>query len=224
MKKLTPGNIAVIIVGTFLMVTLTVVGINMSRIKTLQYDTAKADTFSAQALLIDTNNVRIQLWRHYYTSDSVSHVNKERRSFYYTTIKNLFLEAGFEEEKAKIYAEIPSIESNWLANAKSKAGAGGLWQFMPNTAAIYGVRQDQLNDPVITTEIAIAHIQDLDSLHHGDVAKVLFSYNGGIGTVNKYLTKNRTNNVWHIQFASREMFDYAPKVLGCYLAMNYDHK
>ena len=210
------------IIITLIAAGLLIIGVTQSGISPIIVNDVKADTLAVKISAIDTSNVRIQKWRRYYANDSISHVDRIRRAFYYETVKNLFLEAGFEEERAEIYAEIPSIESNWLANAKSETGVIGMWQVVASTAAIYGIKREQLNDPVTSTRAAVTYIKSLDSLYSGDVAKVLFSYNGGAGTVNWYLSKYRTTNVWNVKFSSQETHEYAPRVLGCYLAMKYD--
>lgn len=168
---------------------------------------------------IDTTNIRTTQWKHYYTVNT-KEINVSKRSFYYARIKNMFVEAGFPPDEAAIYAEIPSVESNWNCRALSPMGARGLWQLMPRTAKEYGLSEGDLLDPALSTRIAINHIRDLDSLMGHDVAKVLFSYNAGLGLVNSQLSIYKTNNVWLVPFSSTETYHFAPKVLGAYLHMN----
>jgi hypothetical protein len=216
MKQLAYAlSVIAVVAGMFFLAYI----IDNSRIQQDTNPVVVVDSLRTARVLADTNNIRIQQWRHYFEVDS-SHINRERREFYYGTVKQMFLDAGFSEAKARIYAEMPTVESNWKATAKSKAGALGLWQFMPATALEYGVKEEDLKDPFISTVIAINYIKDLDSLMHGDVARVLFSYNGGLGIVNSHMDKYQTKDVWLIPFASRETYDFAPKVIGAYLAMN----
>jgi soluble lytic murein transglycosylase-like protein len=168
---------------------------------------------------IDTTNIRTIQWKHYYAVNS-GEINVNKRSFYYARVKNMFIEAGFPTDEATVYAEIPSVESDWNCRAISKSGARGLWQFMPSTAKEYGLSAEELFDPALSTRIAINHIRDLDSLMNHDVAKVLFSYNAGLGLVNSQLSAYKTNNVWLVPFSSTETYHFAPKVLGAYLHMN----
>ena len=167
----------------------------------------------------DTTNIRTEQWRHYYTVNTKA-INLSKRNFYYARVKNMFIEAGFPANEAAVYAEIPSVESNWNCRIVSASGARGLWQFMPRTAKEYGLSAEELFDPALSTRIAINHIRDLDSLMNHDVAKVLFSYNAGLGLVNSQLLTYKTNNVWLIPFSSTETYHFAPKVLGAYLRMN----
>lgn len=167
---------------------------------------------------VDTTNIRIQQWANYYRTHPTV-LNRAKRSFYYNRIRQMFLDNGFSEESATVYADIPSIESNWYSKARSKAGAIGIWQQMPSLAADYGRVVDELYDPEYATQLAINHIHDLDSLFEHDIAKVLFSYNGGLGLVNSQLKEFKTNDAWLIPFERRETYDFAPKVLGAHLVL-----
>lgn len=169
-------------------------------------------------VLIDTTNIRIQTWVHYYSKHPYE-IDRKKRNFYYSRVREMFMESGFSPDVASIYAELPSIESNWNSRAVSHAGARGLWQIMPSTAKEYGYSADELMDPEISTRIAIAHIKDLDSLHQHDIAKVFFSYNGGLGTVRAGLEKYETDNVWLVPFPSTETYHFAPKVLGVHFVL-----
>ncbi|MBF0519482.1 MAG: transglycosylase SLT domain-containing protein [Nitrospirae bacterium] len=56
-------------------------------------------------------------------------------------------------------------ESSWNASALSSSGAGGYWQFMPDTAKSYGLidtlrGHDHRNDPELSTEAAMALLTD----------------------------------------------------------------
>lgn len=169
-------------------------------------------------MIADTNNVRVRQWRHYF--NNVNHINEKRRSFYYKTVYEMLKSSGFSEQKSRIYAEIPSVESNWNSTAVSSSGAIGLWQIMPRTGEEYDISKEQLMDPYINTQVAIAFLQDMDTLMRGDIAKVLFTYNAGAGVVNSLLVSTRTDDVWMVAFPKQETYHFAPKVLGAYLAMN----
>jgi len=60
---------------------------------------------------------------------------------------------------------VAMIESGFDATIKSPAGAIGLWQFMPTTGAVYGLRQnkyvDQRKNPRLATPAGSHHLRDL---------------------------------------------------------------
>lgn len=73
-------------------------------------------------------------------------------------------------------------ESGWNPNAKSKAGARGIAQFMPATAKEMGLTNPL--DPVSAIDAAARYMAKLrDELGSEDLARQ--AYNGGIGTVKK---------------------------------------
>lgn len=80
-------------------------------------------------------------------------------------------------------------ESGFDPNARSWAGAQGLMQLMPRTAAGLGVAATQVHDPQINVEAAARLIRQLsaqlsDIPHPEERIKfVLASYNGGLGHV-----------------------------------------
>lgn len=71
-------------------------------------------------------------------------------------------------------------ESGFNPNARSKAGAMGIAQFMPGTAAQYGVNT---SDPYSSLDGAARHMRDLLTTFHGDYRKALAAYNAGAGAV-----------------------------------------
>lgn len=73
-------------------------------------------------------------------------------------------------------------ESNYEARARSKKGAKGLMQLMPDTARQYGVRNSY--DPQSNIEAGIRHLKDLMS--RLDLPAALAAYNAGEGTVKRF--------------------------------------
>jgi soluble lytic murein transglycosylase-like protein len=75
-------------------------------------------------------------------------------------------------------------ESRFRAGATSTAGAAGLMQLMPATAARYGVRD--IYDPAQNVEGGTRYLRDLLKLFGGRVDLALAGYNAGEGAVMKY--------------------------------------
>lgn len=172
--------------------------------------------FLSMTYRIDSTNVRIKYWRDYYAKDS-SRVSDARRNFYYPVVKQAFLDAGYTWELADIFAEIPSIESNWHPFANSDSGAMGLWQFTYPTGDRFGLHGAEFYDPFLATNAAISYITEMLETFNGDPVKVLFAYNGGPGTVLAMMRKQKVSDPWKLKFRANETKDFAPKVLGAML-------
>ena len=73
-------------------------------------------------------------------------------------------------------------ESNYQPRARSKKGAKGLMQLMPDTARQYGVRNSY--DPKSNLDAGVRHLKDLMS--RMDLPFALAAYNAGEATVRRY--------------------------------------
>jgi membrane-bound lytic murein transglycosylase D len=87
---------------------------------------------------------------------------------------------------------LPLIESAWQSNAVSSAGAVGYWQFMDETAQDMGlsiaVGSDERTDLVKSTVAACKYLKFLYS-KLGSWTLVAAAYNGGVGMVQRKITK-----------------------------------
>ena len=117
----------------------------------------------------------------------------------------LISSAGTEVSPALALAVI-AVESGGAADAVSSAGAQGLMQLMPDTAARFGV-SDAL-EPQANIKGGIAYLDWLMGEFGGDPLLVLAGYNAGEGAVRKHGGVP--------PFA--ETRDYVPKVLAAYQA------
>jgi soluble lytic murein transglycosylase-like protein len=79
---------------------------------------------------------------------------------------------------------IITVESNFDPHAVSRAGAQGLMQLMPDTAARY--RVEDPFDPHANIEGGIRYLRDLLRLFPSDLRHVLAAYNAGEGAVQQY--------------------------------------
>jgi len=93
------------------------------------------------------------------------------------------------------------VESALNPNAKSRAGAVGLWQFMYRTGLLYDLNVtsyvDDRKDPYKSTEAAARHMRDLYDIYH-DWALVLAAYNAGENYLKTKINEQYTNNFWDL--------------------------
>ena len=124
---------------------------------------------------------------------------------------------------------LPLIESGYRNDAVSKAGAVGMWQFIPATARQYGLRVDRMvderRDPALATDAAVRHIGDL-TRSFGSPLLAAAAYNGGAGRVRRGLSRlgwsdgpDSTDRPDFFDLASggflaKETRDYVPKLLA----------
>ncbi len=97
-------------------------------------------------------------------------------------------------------------ESRFNYRAVSRAGARGLMQLMPGTAAKLGVRN--IHDPVENVDAGARYLRSLLEMFNGDVNLALAAYNAGEGAVLKYGRRippyrETMNYVWRINTAYR---------------------
>lgn len=117
-------------------------------------------------------------------------------------------------------------ESALNPNAKSKAGAMGLWQFMYPTGKLYNLNVnsyvDERCDPYKSTEAAAKYLQFLYKMF-GDWEMVLAAYNGGPGTVNRAITRSGGKKTyWEIRpYLPKETQGYVPAFIAVNYVMNY---
>jgi membrane-bound lytic murein transglycosylase D len=94
---------------------------------------------------------------------------------------------------------VAMIESSYDAYEYSRAGASGLWQFMPASGQIYGLTidrwVDERNDPVRSTQAACDFFADLYQ-RFGDWDLALAAYNAGYGNVIRAIARFNTNDFW----------------------------
>ncbi len=119
------------------------------------------------------------------------------------------------------------IESALVASAMSRAGAAGLWQFMPATGKVYNLEVnflvDERCDPYKSTIAACQFMKDLYKIY-GDWSLAIAAYNCGPGNVNKALARSglKEGTFWDIyDYLPRETRGYVPAFIAASYAYSY---
>ncbi|WP_445768941.1 transglycosylase SLT domain-containing protein [Rheinheimera sp.] len=90
------------------------------------------------------------------------------------------------------YSIIPIIESRNIRGSISSAGAGGVWQLMPSTAADFGLSveedADDRFDIALSTRAAVGFIKKLHLKYRNPIL-VLIAYNWGAGNLDNLLKR-----------------------------------
>ena len=115
---------------------------------------------------------------------------------------SLFLYYVVEEvERRKMPTEIallPMIESAYNPQAYSRSHASGMWQFIPSTGKIYGLRQnfwyDGRRDVLAATSAALDYLEKLHD-QFGDWTLALAAYNWGEGAVSRAVARNQASGL-----------------------------
>jgi len=113
----------------------------------------------------------------------------------------------------KIFAEygvplelqvLPALESNFHANAVSKAGAVGYWQFMSELAHDYGLHTGKVDERKNFTKSTIAaakFFQDQLDIFNDDLLLAVAAFNCGTGGVKSAIKKSKVRDAdfWDIK-------------------------
>ncbi|HFE37124.1 MAG TPA: LysM peptidoglycan-binding domain-containing protein, partial [Gammaproteobacteria bacterium] len=129
-----------------------------------------------------------------------------------------------ETEKMGVPLEIallPVVESAFQPFAYSHGRAAGLWQFIPSTGKMYGLKQnwwyDGRRDVMTSTVAALKYLKHLHDSLNNDWLLALAAYNSGSGTVRKAIRKNKRKNkptdFWSLDLP-RETRSYVPKLIA----------
>jgi len=137
----------------------------------------------------------------------------------------------FEAELAKrgmppMLKYLPIIESAMNPKARSRTGAGGLWQFMPATGKMQGLEitsyVDERSDVYKSTAAACDYLEHLHDIYD-DWFMALASYNCGPGNMNKAIRRSKgATNYWDVQsYLPKETQNYVPIYSAVCYIMTY---
>jgi membrane-bound lytic murein transglycosylase D len=129
-----------------------------------------------------------------------------------------------EAEKRDLPTELvllPVVESAYQPFAYSHGRAAGIWQFIPSTGRIYGLKQnwwyDGRRDIYASTQAALDYLESLNRQFKGDWMLALAAYNSGSGTVQRSIRRNKKlgkpTDFWHLKLP-KETRAYVPKLLA----------
>ena len=129
-----------------------------------------------------------------------------------------------EVEKAGLPIEIallPIVESAYYPFSYSHGTASGLWQFIPSTGKLYGLKDnwwyDGRRDVLASTKAAVKYLKNLTKLFKGDYLLAIAAYNSGPGRVQKAVRKNKRlgkkADFWHLDLPA-ETRGYVPRLLA----------
>ncbi|MCK4675119.1 MAG: LysM peptidoglycan-binding domain-containing protein [Gammaproteobacteria bacterium] len=129
-----------------------------------------------------------------------------------------------EAEKRNIPTELvllPIVESAYQPFAYSHGRAAGIWQFIPATGRLYGLKQnwwyDGRRDIYASTQAALNYLENMNKLFKGDWMLALAAYNSGSGTVQRAIKRNkalkRPTDFWNLKLP-KETRAYVPKLLA----------
>jgi len=163
-------------------------------------------------------NSAVQEWIDFFagTSRGQSFIDKTmyRSGKYFPTMRKILRYHGVPEDLVFLSVQ----ESGLNPTIVSKAGAVGLWQFMPSTGAAYGLYSDEYRDDrrdfEKSSDAAARHLKDLYRTY-GDWYLAFAAYNAGPGRVNTGISKSGSNNYWEVrQYLPGETKNYVPSIIA----------
>jgi uncharacterized pyridoxamine 5'-phosphate oxidase family protein len=133
-----------------------------------------------------------------------------------------FIEKVLEENEVPVeLSYLCLVESQYNSRTISHAGAAGLWQLMPETARLMGLKVngsvDERFDPYKSTEAAVKYLKYLHSIFN-DWGLAVAGYNMGPGRISNLIKEGKGTNYWELrQYLPKETQNYVP----AFIAANY---
>ncbi len=144
-----------------------------------------------------------------------------RALIYFPLFEEELRRAGLPEELKYLAV----VESALVPTAISRSGAGGLWQFMPETGASYDLLinawVDERFDPVKATRAAIIHLRKQYE-RFGSWELALAAYNSGAGRVRRAVKRAHSTDFWRVRrYLPRETRNYVPAFIAATYLFHY---
>ncbi len=122
----------------------------------------------------------------------------KRSELYMPFVEQVFRERGLPVELSCL----AYVESGFNPNAVSRAGAGGMWQFMPFTGKKYGLAQDrwidERRDPYKATHAAADYLTVLYEYFEKNWHLAIAAYNAGEGKIGRALAGTDSKTFFEI--------------------------
>ncbi|MBK8725331.1 MAG: LysM peptidoglycan-binding domain-containing protein [Holophagaceae bacterium] len=142
-----------------------------------------------------------------------------RASRFLPMVRQVFGEEGIPQDLAYLAV----IESGFRNQAKSRAAAVGMWQFMRSTGRIFGLSGngwvEERRDPVKATRAAARYLKRLYQIS-GDWYLALVGYNAGPLTVERAVQALDSRNFWDLyrsRYLRNETKNYVPSLCAAIL-------
>ena len=136
----------------------------------------------------------------------------KRANRYFPIVESILRENGVPDD----FKYLMSIESNNNPQARSVAGAAGLWQFMPATGREFGLEVgnsvDERYHVEKSTRAACKYLKQAYA-RFGNWASVAASYNAGQGRISKELERQYEENALDLQLVE-ETSRYVYRILA----------
>jgi len=143
-------------------------------------------------------------------------ISKRAEPFLYLVVSEI------EKEKIPIeIALLPIVESDYYPFSYSHGTATGIWQFIPSTGKMYGLKEtwwhEDRRDVMASTKAAVQYLKDLNQMFEGDWLLSIAAYNAGPGRVQRAIDKNislgKKTDYWSLDLP-KETEKYVPKLLA----------
>jgi membrane-bound lytic murein transglycosylase D len=169
-------------------------------------------------------NSRIKAFIDYFTIRDREYTKSVlgKLDLYFPLFEKYFKEYGIPDEIK--YLSI--VESGLNPKAQSRVGAVGLWQFMPGTARMFGLKTDwyidERMDPEKSTKAAAKYLKSLYS-YFDDWELALAAYNAGPGKVRRAIRiSGYKKKFWEIyRYLPRETRSYVPQFMAFMYVINH---
>jgi membrane-bound lytic murein transglycosylase D len=177
---------------------------------------------AAVAAQLDFNfkpNHLVQSFINYYSGRGRATMESglRRSGRYMALARRIFQEEGVPQD----LAWLGQVESAWSPIARSWAAAVGLWQFIPETGARYGLRQDYWVDERSSfekaTRASARYLKFLADRYAGDWELAMAAYNSGEGRIDRAIARCGYADFWEIYergLIPNETKNYVPNILA----------